>query len=488
MAIIKGFEYDLFVSYAHSDNFGEDERGWVTQFVNRLRAALIQKLGIPGEVMIFRDSGEVRANSRLPDLLAAARQSAIFVAIGSPSYVEHEWTLRELEAFADKLDDLSRVFLVECLPLNSHQHYPPPLNDHIRTQFWKPSGSRNIPKPLSPQGDADDFDTMMRTLATDIGEKLLALRLLPQAAKARLQSDSFSRTAAPGNRGAAAQTSAPKKTILLAQTTEEVEDESDQLRNFLQQYDAEIAVLPASGYPQGGEAFKSAFQLDIARTDLFIQLLGKRIGRMPPDLPEGYTRFQAQAAKSSHVPLLQWRRPDLDLGAVSDPAYRTMLESETVIASGLEAFKLQVLKEVRKGKEKARPSKSGTVFINADSKDREVAKEVKKECLQNALTAILPWAGPQTEATRRDLEENLIDSDVLVFIYGDTTYEWIRGQLRLFNKIRPRREAPPKLLAICTGPPPKPDIDVSFPDAQLIECPSGWNLEAIRKLLAEFGE
>jgi hypothetical protein len=295
------------------------------------------------------------------------------------------------------------------------------------------------------------------------------------------------------NPGPAATPSSRRKTIVLAQTTDDVEDEVDQLRSFLMQYEDEITILPKIGYPQGGDSFMAAFQADIAQADLFVQLLGKRPGRMPPDLPEGYTRFQSNTAKSAKVLTLQWRRPDLDVEAVSDSAYRAILKSETVIASGLEAFKLQILKEIRKSnnnnnKEGARQAKYSRVFINADSEDLAIAKEVERECVQNALTAILPVTGATSEETRRDLEENLIDCDILLFFYGNTSQAWIRGQLKRFSKVRPQRESPPKLLAICSGPPPKPDIGISFPDAHLIQCPSGWDLDAIRKLIVEFGE
>jgi hypothetical protein len=86
---------------------------------------------------------------------------------------------------------------------------------------------------------------------------------------------------------------------------------------------------------------------------------------------------------------------------------------------------------------------------------------------------------------REDLTANLVECDVLVFVYGDTTQDWIRSQLRFFNKVRPKREAPPRLLAICSGPPPKPDIGISFPNAHLIKCPDGWNMDQIRSVFSE---
>jgi hypothetical protein len=115
----------------------------------------------------------------------------------------------------------------------------------------------------------------------------------------------------------------------------------------------------------------------------------------------------------------------------------------------------------------------------------KVAKEVERTCLQNALTTILPMSGPSSEANRKDLAENLTDCDILVFIYGDTTPEWIRSQLKFFSKVKPKRDDP-KLLAICIGPPsPKEDIGISFPNGHVIRCPEAWNLDQIRALILE---
>ena len=93
-------------------------------------------------------------------------------------------------------------------------------------------------------------------------------------------------------------------------------------------------------------------------------------------------------------------------------------------------------------------------------------------------------SGPSAEANKKDLEDNLTQCDVLVFICGETPLEWIRSQLRYYSKIRYKREANPRLLMICSGPPPKGELGVSFPDAHLIECPDGWNLEPIRSLIS----
>jgi hypothetical protein len=343
---------------------------------------------------------------------------------------------------------------------------------------------------LSPTSDAEEFLPLVHSLAADLRDKLMLMRVLPRA-----QSVSFAatnRTTSQADRIDSSRPtggeSAPKRTVLLAQGTDDVEDEIEQMRRFLGQFDDEVSVLPAAGYPQGGEAFRAAVSEDLAKSGLFVQLLGRRFGRKPPDLPEGYTLCQLEAARAAQVPIMQWRHPELETSAVTDPLYREIVTAETVVSSGLEAFKRQILDWVREPQPKPRCTRSSTVFINADDKDMTIAKQVERECLASALTTILPMFGPSSEANRKDLAETLTECAVIVFIYGDTTQDWIRAQLRFFSKVKSRREAEPRLLAICNGPPPKADIGISFPNAQVINCPDGWNLDPIRKLIQQVGQ
>jgi hypothetical protein len=491
MSIAPGYKYDLFISYAHADDIATDgPDGWVTQFVRHLESALRQRTGRSDELRIFFDNRATAPNKILQELLDAAEASALFLAVGSPSYVARDWPHQELETFLAHNTDLSRLFLIECLPLSDGERYPSALNEHIRLQFWKPSWPRQVSITIRP--DAQEFSPLICGLANDIKDKLLRMRYTANVPPHTVSNGyaNIPQPAAADTLRAGPPSPGTQKTILLAQTTDDVEDEADQLRRYLGQYADEIAILPTTGYSQGGEAFMAAFRQDLSRADLFVQLLGRRIGRVPPDLPEGYTRFQLDAAKAAGVEVMQWRHPDLDPKAIADPLYQRILTAETVVASGLEAFKSQVLTWARKRRPEPRKAsaraQSGMVFINADDKDMTVAAEISRECAQQALQTFLPRTLETSEATRKDLEANLTDCDVLLFVYGDTTQEWIRTQLRRFGKVQHKRDSDPKLLAICSGPPaPKPDIGVMIPNAHVINCPDGWDMAAIRDLLKD---
>ena len=155
--------------------------------------------------------------------------------------------------------------------------------------------------------------------------------------------------------------------VSLAQVTDDLEEEREQVRRYLQQFG--VTVLPERTYPQGGSEFQAAFTHDLAQADMFVQLLGPVSGKLPPDLPEGYTRFQLDAARSRGLELLQWRRPDLNPESVTNAPYRALLTAEPVIASGLESFKAEVLRQARAVPVLRREPPSSLIFINADRSD-----------------------------------------------------------------------------------------------------------------------
>jgi hypothetical protein len=57
MAFVPGFEYDIFISYAHVDNqmATSEAAGWVETFHKNLRIRLSQRFGRDGLVAIWRD-------------------------------------------------------------------------------------------------------------------------------------------------------------------------------------------------------------------------------------------------------------------------------------------------------------------------------------------------------------------------------------------------------------------------------------------------
>ena len=93
------FEWDIFISYAHVDNKrpDPDQEGWISYFHKCLNLQLAKLCG--AKPRIWRDN-KLRGDDYFPDeIVDQFRNVAFLVSILSPSYVESEWCLRELETF-----------------------------------------------------------------------------------------------------------------------------------------------------------------------------------------------------------------------------------------------------------------------------------------------------------------------------------------------------------------------------------------------------
>lgn len=449
MTYVKNFQHDVFISYAHADNEGE---AWVSQFVQQLECAVKQRLGGKIAPKIYFDAKCLNANHPLPELLEAARNSAIFLAVASRAYATRDWTQKELAAFSKTDPDLLRLFAVECLSLNEGDTYPDPLENHARLPFWRTNEPHSTtPMPLSPASET--FRAQIHDLAEHISLQLKALNNSQTIPPPSVVTDQPS----PNN-----------KYVLLAQVTDDLEDDRDQVRRYLQQFN--ITVLPENTYPQGGNDFKAAFAKDLAKADYFVQLLGAKPGKTPPDLPEGYARYQRDQASHNNIKILQWRHPQVEIATIQNADYRDLLGAETVMCSTLESFKAGIVKLSLAPTPKPIPPKTSlSVFINADQDDLTIAKTIQAELSRYQLPVAVPIFEQQ------NLDENLIDCDVLIWVYGHATRNWVQGQLRHFNKKKPQRTDHPHLLVMCIGlppepPEPKPEMGMSFPGLQQVDC------------------
>jgi hypothetical protein len=484
LAFVEQYIHDLFISYAHADN-AEAGGEWVSTFVKHLDHALKQRLGGADSLDIFFDQRDLHSNSQLEELLANDRNSAVFLAIASRSYALRPWTQQELDFFVCSSSDPKRLFVVECLPLDGDQSYPRPLDNHKRMQFWRIDAPHSAtPMPISPSFESAAFLARVHDLAEQIRLKLLALG----AAAPRSPPAGAPNGVVPhvGHSAVSPPPDPNLRRVLLAQVADDLEEERDQVRRYLEQFS--VPVVPDDTYPQGGDDFKLEFMADLNRADLFVQLLGQSPGKRPPDLPEGYMWFQYEAALQCGLSVLQWREPGLNVEGVGTPGHRSLLTGQYVMATGLESFKAEVL---RRAREKPQPgaeakSRPGLIFINADQRDSDVAKTMLRELKRHNLSTIMPTYSGPSEEVRADLEENLTECDALVLVYGDTSPLWVRGQLRLFSKLKAKRSAPPKLLAIYTGPPEKQeDLGISIANAREINCGSSWEMEPLQNLIKE---
>jgi hypothetical protein len=483
MSLVSGFAHDLFVSYAHFDN-EEDSTGvrWVSRFQVDLKNALRQRLGEDPE--IFFDSRSFEASDHVDFLIENARSSAVFVALFSPSYIAREFTIRELEAFCGRTPAANPVVVVELLPVDENRH-PSLLVGRKRTPFWwRDRTEQDIPLRLTSKFNPELYNERLQVLAHQIKRLLTDERSggqpsIPETPSPQPQLPV--RLSAP-----AAEAPQTKKTVLLAQSTDDLFDECERVRACLEQFG--MKVLPENDFPQGGNEFAAAFEQDLARAGLFVQLLGNFGSRKPPDLPHTYAQYQYETAKSRGLKILQWRRPDLDLAAVSHRD-KPLMEGPEVLAVGLEEFRSEILRACTPEPLKPAPAAAAEdgchVFINADRSDKELADALLKVFENKAsYTAARPLFEGSAKDIVEDLEANLLNCGALLMLYGSAPPAWVRAQLLRYSKLERQRDAPPRLKSIVLGPPvPKPDLAWSG-GFRTIDCQSGDIAQQIQSILA----
>lgn len=178
MAYVPGVKNDLFISYAHVDNEHDPQSiRWVSEFVRGFGLLVRQRLGGPSNFTLFFDESDLHAHHQLQILLENARRSAVFVAILSPSYVAHDWTMQELREFAGIAGDHQRIVVVEKLPLHESDRYPAEIESHKRTQFWRTNPPESYaPSTLTAIGEAAAYKQTLETLAHQVQHLLREMR------------------------------------------------------------------------------------------------------------------------------------------------------------------------------------------------------------------------------------------------------------------------------------------------------------------------
>jgi hypothetical protein len=143
----------------------------------------------------------------------------------------------------------------------------------------------------------------------------------------------------------------------------------------------------------------------------------------------------------------------------------------------IEELKAEIRRRVLDGAvEKKSTRSSAFVFVDMDSADQPMARQVCDILERHGVGYALPLEVTDPSEVRRDLEQNLEECDALIIVYGVTTAAWVRGQLRECQKAVARRERPLLSLGVFEGPPEqKADLGMNFPNMnmRIVNCRGG---------------
>jgi hypothetical protein len=478
---VPNYKYDVFVSYAHVDDtpFPDPTKdGWVTTFVKCLKTRLAQKLGRSDAYSLWMDHELGSGQYISEQLINSVRDSATLIVVLSPGYVASSWCQRERDTFLRLIRESSNrpVFIVERERVDDREH-PKELTDRKVFHFWVQKRDGKAPRVLGyPYPDPSDHEyyNQIDDLCQDIVTELKRLRF---------SGDAFDNAPLASIQPATVPVLQQQSTVFLAQVTDDLDPQRNSIKRYLDQ--AGIQVLPTTWYSQEPKAFRECVERDLLKSDLFVQLISETGGKKPIDLPQGYPKFQMELALAAGKPILQWRSPTLDVSAVDDKEHRVLLDAVTVHAEGLEDFKLEILRQLFEHSKPAQSKKKSIyVFVDMESADRPFAEQICDILDRYGVEYVLPIQSEDPADNRRDLEQNLIECDALIVIYGTATNSWVRGQLREAHKAVAMRPQPLRALAVIEGPPEqKAPLDMKIQDMRVLDYRAGISESKVKQFL-----
>ncbi|MCP4700842.1 MAG: CHAT domain-containing protein [Gammaproteobacteria bacterium] len=273
-------------------------------------------------------------------------------------------------------------------------------------------------------------------------------------------------------------------TVFLAEVSDDLQGERQQMRAHLEQFNVRVVPEQMYYFPEPAK-LEQTIDEELRQSTLFVQLLSAANPMRPPGMST--PRLQYERAVQSGLPILQWRSPSLDLAAVSDDMQRALLETPGIVAAPLEEFKQHVTRRLQRKVDEQRqaekrklaqqleqieqPASGDTlVFINAAPQDNETAERIGVVLEEQGVGYCLPLGGDLSPAERRhDLEENLLDCDAVIVLYDLGSVVWVREQLRYCRRVSGKRDKPLKVIAVFHRAEQKASLGMSLPNLRMLE-------------------
>ncbi|HEY6660623.1 MAG TPA: TIR domain-containing protein [Pyrinomonadaceae bacterium] len=454
--------YDIFISYGHVDDEDPagDVKGWVDLLVERLPRLICNNLGY--QPAIWRDERTLKGN----DLLTAAihegvHHSLLFIPIVSPRYVQSDWCLRELETFASTPTPASapahrsRIFKVIKTPLlfNLAKKEPEQLRELIGYSFYEMEG--DMPVEFGPDvvpSKDPRYWTALRRLAWDISNMLATLKQKPESADPTVGCAPKTVVANPAaTEVGGALTNGAKKFVYLAETTSDLSQERELVRDELRQRG--YGVLPEEKLPSEElRQTEAAVREALARCVLSVHLIGKRYGSTPEDSANSMVCIQEDLARQRRASdpeflNLLWMpqglmAPPLEITDERQKAFVTALRNRVgagaeLLQTSIEDLKTRVIEKLNPPPKPAAPprgrSKLKQVYLICENRDRSFVRPIKEYLFKQNLE-IITWQESDAGKLMDYHHKNLRECDAALIYFGNGDEPWVRKNLEDLEK------------------------------------------------------
>ncbi len=368
------FEYDIYISFARTDNTAPAEGGeaWVNSFRKFLETIIEQILGEKPKILGYSNHEKPTKNELL--------KAGIFITILSPEYIKNIGCVEELIEFSESTI-LPQIYKVVKFPV-AITDQPKCLQALL---------SYNLYDVDAISGDVKEFTEFFSTNA----ERKFWLKIVDLAYDIA--------TAIRKNRlieiNIAPETTQISKTVYLAEVANDLQMHRDNIKRELIRHG--FVVLPDKELPTSKTELEVSIRKDLERSRLSIHLIGDMYGELIADNEISILDFQNQLA-AEHNNLhgikndfnndfnrLIWISPDATLENDKQKIFVDNLrrdieyaENSEIVQSPIEGFKTMILQLIygftnQNNFVKSKKEKIGhTIYVMYDQVDQYEAKQL----------------------------------------------------------------------------------------------------------------
>jgi hypothetical protein len=470
MALVPGFEYDIFISYAHVDNaaFPGQDSGWIQAFYDNLNLMLAKRFGRMGMIKIWWDSKKLDGSVLFDNSIETGiKKSAIIICLNSPGYMQSPWCQKELNTFFQKaqtektglkVSDRSRIIHV--------------LLNNIPKTEWPEELNGTTGFPFHDAKEKDDLGDPVETLSPDFKTQMQNLRdavwnLLKDFEKDEILSINQPETKVVKDDDAF--------TIYLGEV-------ADTLRTPRKRVVAELEkqgfnVITGIPPPDEAEAHEQATKEAVDKAQLAVHFLDEYPGREIAGIPElWYPQKQTEISLSSGTKNMIWVPAETDFSTIEEEKYKLFLEnlengkasaktyefvrgSKSTIAQEIIDFALQIKAKQHQKKVEKGPL---SVLLDTHFNDQLYALDLSRTLLENQIQ---PFINPQEDDPGKNINllgERISQVRKLIFLYGNVSKEWVHERISVALRLILNNSYPIEDFFVYMAPPHKNVGDIAI--------------------------
>ena len=486
-AYVPGFDYDIFISYAHVD----DLEGWVRAFHEALEIKLAQRFGRIGRVQIWRDKN-LTGDALFDDVIKnRIKRSALFLALNSHGYNESDFCKQEVDWFHDKADadpygvrigERMRLFNVRLYDI-PHTEWPEEFGRTSGFAFFDPDAD----EPL-PAGDKA-YKSQLNALVKAIDNNLKAFH----------EKASLTQSLSPTAPAAEDPSATDSFDLFVAEVADTQLDTRKRLVSDLERqgFTVHKRLPPPYSAAEHERAVIAAMQQSLLSVHLLDDLAGADIDG---DEDSSYPPKQVELGQQHAGSQLVWVPGHLDMEAISDQRQKDLLkglrdqERDTagrfiqVLPNEIPGAIRELLEDLKAAQASSTDAQPLAALLDTHIKDQMLAMEISQYLLRHNIR---PFINPQEDDPRRNLEglkEQLRRTKALIVFYGQVSEEWVRAGLTEAMKIIIEEGYPVKAYGVYLAPPHNGKAGLNLGPGMIpMDNRDGFDPASVKPLLDSLG-